>query len=164
MVEGAKSRKLLSLKESPQVVDLDQITSSKPQYQGVHFLTTSISPENEHHPFAESLAGKGNYMTFGDAKLIICMKLGDGSYYVAFGTYLPEDWVAQNSALAKDPAALREWILKEQLADWPELHRDLIKYSDGNFRPWPLVAMPKESIPWKTVPGVALIGDAAHCT
>ncbi|CAK3846950.1 related to tetracycline resistance from transposon Tn4351 Tn4400 [Lecanosticta acicola] len=140
------------------------ISPAKPQYQGVHFLTTSMSPRNEHYACASSLAGKGNYLAFGDAKNIICMKLGDGSYYVAFGTWLPENWVEENPVLAKDPTALRQWILDEHLADWPAVHRDLIKYSDANFRPWKLVSMPTDAIPWKTVPGVTLLGDAAHCT
>ena len=142
----------------------EQVTPAKPQYSGVHYLTTSIKPDNPFHSAAESLAGRGNYIACGEGKMVVAMQLGDGSYYIAAGVPLPENWTSENTALLEDPAALRQALLKDHLANWPEVHTDLIKHSDGPFRPWPLYAMPAHALPWERCPGVTLIGDAAHVT
>lgn len=101
-------------------------------------------------------------MAFGEGKQIVALKLGDGSYYIGAGLRLPENWSLENAAVLKDPSALRRSLLNDYFADWPQLHTDLIKHSDGDFYAWPLYAMPTESLSWRTVPGVTLIGDAAH--
>lgn len=103
-------------------------------------------------------------MSLGEGKMLCCMKLGDGTYYSGVGLKLPETWSADNAALLKDAPALRTHLVEEYYASWPQLHTDLIRHSDGNFHSWPLYAMPTDSLCWKTVPGVALIGDAAHVT
>ncbi|RMZ89521.1 hypothetical protein DV736_g3257, partial [Chaetothyriales sp. CBS 134916] len=123
----------------------DLITSFKPQYSGLHYLTTTVSPENPFHSAVFALAGQG-----------------DGSYYVGAGLHLPENWGSENAAVLKDPSAIRWWLLNDHFANWPQLHTNLIKHSDGEFYAWPLYALPSGSLSWSTVPGVTLIGDAAH--
>ena len=144
--------------------DGEQVTSAKPQYSGVHYLTTAIQPENPFHSSAVSLAGKGLYMALGDGKQILVVKLGDSSYQIGVGLRLQESWSSENAALLKDPSALRQSLLHDGFADWPQMHTDMIRHSDGDFRAWPLYAMPTKSLSWQTVPGVTLIGDAAHIT
>ena len=145
-------------------VDREKVTPAKPQYSGLHYLTTSIKPENPFHSSAVSLVGQGNYMAVGDGKQIAAQKLGDGSYYIAVGLRLPERWSSENAALLEDPSALRQSLLHDHFVDWPQVHTDLIKHSEGHFRAWPLYAMPTESLSWQAVPGITLIGDAAHVT
>ncbi|KIW99155.1 uncharacterized protein Z519_00818 [Cladophialophora bantiana CBS 173.52] len=140
------------------------VTSAKPQYSGLHYLTTTIDQQNPFHSIAVSLVGKGNYIAFGGGKQIVSLKLGDGSYYVGVGLRLPEEWSAENAAVLEDPKAIRRLLLNDYFADWPKMHTDLIEHSDGTFYAWPLYAMPTESLPWRTVPGVTLIGDAAHAS
>ncbi|KAF2470017.1 putative monooxygenase [Lindgomyces ingoldianus] len=140
------------------------VTSAKPQYSGIYYLTTAIQPESPFHSSVVSLAGNGLYMAIGDGKQIVILKLGDGSYYIGFGLRLPENWSSEQAALIKDSSALRQWLLSDGFADWPEAHTDVIRHSDGDFYVWPLYAMPTESLSWQTVPGVTLIGDAAHVT
>lgn len=138
------------------------VTSAKPQYSGLHYLTTTIKPEDPCHSAAVSLAGQGNYIALGEGKQIVALKLGDGSYHIGVGLRLPENWSSENAALLADPSALRRSLLNDHFANWPQLHTDLIKHSDGDLYAWPLYAMPIESLSWRTVPGVTLIGDAAH--
>ncbi|KAL9089770.1 MAG: hypothetical protein Q9165_005564 [Trypethelium subeluteriae] len=138
------------------------ITSAKPQYSGLHYLTTSIKVGNPLHAHAASLAGRGNYLAVGGEKQIATQKLGDDSYYVAIGLRLPENWSRENSALLEDSSSLRQSLLNEYFADWPQVHTNLIKHSEGDFHAWPLNAMPVDSLSWEAVPGVTLIGDAAH--
>lgn len=103
-------------------------------------------------------------MTLGDEKQILVVKLGGGSYQIAVGLRVPESWTSENAALLRDPSALRQSLLREDFADWPQVHTDIIRHSDGDFHAWPLYSMPTKSLSWQTVPGVTLIGDAAHLT
>ncbi|EME45619.1 hypothetical protein DOTSEDRAFT_34093 [Dothistroma septosporum NZE10] len=138
------------------------ITPHKPKYSGVTYLTTTLQPESPHYDVAASLAGRGNYISMGDRKMIIAMKLGSDAYYIAAGLHMPESWKNENAALVDDPAKLRQSIVENHFSDWPSKHTDLIKYSDGHFHIWPLYSLPKETMKWKSVPGVTLVGDAAH--
>ncbi len=104
------------------------------------------------------------YMALGDEKQILVVKLGDGSYQIGAGVRLPENWSSENAALLKDPLALRQSLLRDSFADWPQMHTDLIRHSDRDFRVWPLYSMPVQSLSWQAVAGVTLIGDAAHLT
>ena len=125
-------------------------------------MTTTMNPKNPFYSAAVSLAGQGNYIAFGKGKQLVVLKLGDGSYYVGVGLRLPEDWSSENAAVREDPSRLRRSLVDDHFADWPRLHTDLVKHSDGDLYAWPLYAMPTESLSWRTVPGVTLVGDAAH--
>lgn len=103
-------------------------------------------------------------MAFGEGKQISAQKLGDGSYDIAIGLRLPESWTSENAVLLEDPPALRQLLLSDYFIKWPQVHTDLITHSEGDFRAWPLYAMPTKSLSWQAVPGVTLIGDAAHVT
>lgn len=103
-------------------------------------------------------------MALGEGKQIVILKLGDGSYHIGAGLHLPESWGSEHAAHLQDPSALRQWLLRDGFADWPPVHTDMIRHSDGDFRAWPLYAMPTESLSWQAVPGITLIGDAAHVT
>lgn len=140
------------------------MTSAVPEYSGIHFLTTAIHPDNRFYLSAASLAGEGMYMALGDDKQLLVVKLGDGSYQVGVGLRLPQGWSSDNASLLKDPLTLRKWLAEGPFADWPKAHTDMIRHSDGDFLNWPLYAMPTEALSWQTVPGVALVGDAAHLT
>ena len=162
----SKARNLVSRASDAWVraTDSEKVTSAKPQYSGVHFLTTTISPKNPFHPTVVSLVGQGNYIAFGGGNQIVALKLGDGSYYIGVGLRLPEDWCSEHAAALRDPPALRQLLLNDYFANWPQLHTDLFEHSDEQFFAWPLYGMPTESLSWRTVPGVTLIGDAAHVT
>ncbi|KAF2725819.1 FAD/NAD(P)-binding domain-containing protein [Polychaeton citri CBS 116435] len=142
----------------------DKVTSAKPQYSGLYYLTCSIKPENSFHSSATSLVGQGNYLSLGNGKQIGAQKLGEGSYYIAIDLRLPESWSSENAALLKDPAAPKRSLLDDFFFDWAQINTDLIKHADGDFRAWPLYAVPTESLSWQTVAGVTLLGDAAHVT
>ena len=136
------------------------MTTAKPQYSGLHYLTATVGPGNQDHSSAATLAGQGNYMAVGNGNMLAVQKLGSG-YYIAAGLHLPEGW-SRESALQVDSLALRQSLVQDNFASWPQVHKDLIIHSEGDLRAWPLYAMPIESLSWQTVPGITLIGDAAH--
>lgn len=108
------------------------------------------------------MAGTGNYMSMGRHHLVAAMRLGDRSYYTFAGLSLPESWKSDNAALLEDPEALRRKLVTEYFSDWSKTNTDLVAHSDGEFYIWPLYGLAAEEMEWQTVPGVALVGDAAH--
>jgi len=52
-------------------------------------------------------------------------------------------------------------LLSDFYADWSEEHKDLIRHAT-DLRAWPLYSLSTEDMGWKSVPGVTLVGDAAH--
>ena len=126
------------------------------------YLTTNIHPGNPHYAPAESLAGRGNYIAMGDRRMIVTMKLGSGAYYIAVGLWMSEQYKNDNAAILDDPDKLRQAIVEEHFTNWPNIHTDLIRHSDGHFHIWPLYSLPTDAMDWKSIPGVTLIGDAAH--
>jgi 2-polyprenyl-6-methoxyphenol hydroxylase-like FAD-dependent oxidoreductase len=110
----------------------------------------------------EAMAGTGNYMSMGGRRVVAAMRLGDRSYYTFAGLSLPESWKSDNAALLNDPEALRSTLVTKYFSDWSKTNTDLIAHSDGEFYTWPLYGVSAEDMEWQTVPGIALIGDAAH--
>jgi 2-polyprenyl-6-methoxyphenol hydroxylase-like FAD-dependent oxidoreductase len=140
-----------------------QLTFAQPYYQGILFLTSNISTKNEHYSVPQGLAGDGNMMLLGNGEAIFIFRLFDGSYYVGVAIRVPEQWRKDNAALLDDPNKMRQELVT-RFADWPESQTNIIKYSDAGFHAWAQYSLAPEDISWKSVPGVTLIGDAAHLT
>jgi 2-polyprenyl-6-methoxyphenol hydroxylase-like FAD-dependent oxidoreductase len=131
------------------------VTPAKPLYSGLCYLQAIFGPEDELYEYLVSRAGKGMFGGMGSGKQIIAQNLGDGSYNVYIGLRLPEDWERP------EDAELRDSLLQNEFADWsPELRNILAQCK--SFHSWRLWAMEPHELSWETVPGIALIGDAAH--
>lgn len=131
------------------------VTSAKPLYSGLCYLQANFGPEDALYEYLVSKAGKGTFGGMGSGKQILTMNLGDGSYHAYIGLRLPEDWERP------EPAELRDSLLQNEFADWcPELRNILAQCK--SFHSWRLYAMEPDELSWQTVPGIALIGDAAH--
>lgn len=161
MVESEAFGELLLIMILTTSSNCEQITSAKPQYSGLHFLETSILSTSEYYLTISARVGTGSYMGMGSGKQIAAQRNGNGSYKIYIGLRLPEHWSKEDANLVNGPA-LRSKLIEEDFSDWAHDLTDCIKYSEGQFRAWPLYAMPIESLSWRSVPGVTLIGDAAH--
>ena len=133
-----------------------------PKFAGRYYLTSNISPQSPFHATVEGKVQNGNYMRMGGRRVVAAMRLGDRSYYTFAGLTLPESWKRDNAALMNDPDALRRELVTKYFADWSEANTDLITNSDGDFYAWALYGIPADQVEWPTVPGITLIGDAAH--
>lgn len=102
-------------------------------------------------------------MSFGDQKSIAAQRMGDESYSVLLAVPLPDDSAVKGDLIER-PTELREWLLQDVYADWAGINTDIVRHSDVIFGLWPLYGLPKEALSWETVPGLTLIGDAAHLT
>ena len=134
------------------------VTSAQPLYSGFCYLQSTIGPEDELYEYLVSKANKGIYVGMGQGKQIVAQNLGDGTYNSYMGLRMPENWVRPASN-----AGLRDSLLQGEFASWHPDLKNILAHCKF-FHTWRLWAMEPHEICWQTVPGVALIGDAAHAS
>lgn len=134
------------------------------------FLEGYISHSNPKYNDALRSAQSGAAIAVSANSVLAVQQMSDRSYRVYLGIKAPRSSVQPGGEL--DPAKTeesREVLLNKYYKDFaPEL-RDYIQAAEGPFRPWTLNRLnpdsfAPESAAWKHVPGVVLIGDAAHLT
>lgn len=127
------------------------------------FIEGRISYKNPSYAAAVETSGPGNMMAVGHGRSLGVQQVSDKSYRLYLGMKAAED-VTRNTLQLADTEGSREKLLNspEFFGDFaPEL-KQFISDAEGPFRPWPLYRMPVSSMSWARVPGVTLIGDAAH--
>lgn len=113
----------------------------------------------------EAMAGKGCMIIMGDGKHMFNSRQGDGHYRVDIGLCESEDFATCGQVDLTDYVAAKDFLLQEKYfgSYSPEM-QDVIRESDGPFRPWLMYYMPTEYLNWTALPDVTLIGDTAHVT
>jgi 2-polyprenyl-6-methoxyphenol hydroxylase-like FAD-dependent oxidoreductase len=88
--------------------------------------------------------------------------MGHGGKHIHLGASLrvPQDWTVSSGVDWSDAPAAREALLKE-FADWSTGLTDLIRDCDDTIVPRLIYALPTGHS-WERIPGVTLLGDAAH--
>jgi 2-polyprenyl-6-methoxyphenol hydroxylase-like FAD-dependent oxidoreductase len=136
------------------------LSSATPDYCGLSFVETHLSDVDKVHPELSALVGPGTVYAFGEGKGIIAQRNGDGGIRVYVALHAEENWVRTDVVDANDPAATRARLL-DLFADWAPNMRQLIADSEDRQVPRPVYALPVGH-EWARVPGVTLVGDAAH--
>jgi 2-polyprenyl-6-methoxyphenol hydroxylase-like FAD-dependent oxidoreductase len=134
------------------------VSNSVPEYCGISYVELHLSDVNERHPKLAALIGPGMFMALGDNKAL----LGHGGKHVHLGASLrvPEDWTVKSGVDWSDAPVARDILLKE-FADWSTELKDLIRNCDDAIVPRLIYALPIGHS-WPRLPGVTLLGDAAH--
>ncbi|GAB3891777.1 FAD-dependent monooxygenase [Kibdelosporangium lantanae] len=135
------------------------LTPVKPGYTGITIVEMRLTDAVAKHPDALALTGLGTFFVLSDNRYIG----GHGGSTIAFGCGLrvPENWVADSGIDWSDPESARAGLLRE-FPDWASAATDLIRECDDNaIWPRPIYALPT-GLTWERVPGVTLVGDAAH--
>jgi len=102
-------------------------------------------------------------MALGSGKNIIAQRMGSESYNIYAALPLAEHWSkAPDNARLLHSQDIRQHLVQTYYADWAKDLTDLITLSDGDWHSWPLHTLPAEALAWQSVPGVTLVGDAAH--
>src|SRR5205807_4804178 len=97
---------------------------------------------------------------FSEGKGIIGQRNGDGGIRVYIALRADENWVRTDVVDPGDPAGTRARLLG-LFADWAPAIRRLIADSEDRLVPRPIYALPVGH-EWARVPGVTLLGAAAH--
>jgi 2-polyprenyl-6-methoxyphenol hydroxylase-like FAD-dependent oxidoreductase len=136
------------------------LSDAQPLYLGVSFAETHLLDVDRRHPESATLAGSGSMMALADEKGLLTHRGSDGGITVAIALKTLEDRYMSDAIDFHDIAATREWFLSF-FSDWDERLRALIAESDTGFTARPLYTLPIGHR-WERVPGVTLLGDAAH--
>lgn len=131
------------------------LTDAAPRHAGVNYVEGGIPDPG---PELVARLGRGSLMAIGEGRLLGTQRVRDGSYRVHYACRTPADWLA--TIPLDDPAQTRV-ALRELLAGWaPELIA-LIDACVGGFEGRSAFTVPA-GVTWAPVPGVTLVGDAAH--
>lgn len=134
------------------------LSQAKPGYVGTTFIETYLSDADVRHPGSAEAVGGGAFFAMAPGQGIFAHREPDGVLHTYVALRKPMTWVSEIEAA--DPAtALR--LVASEFEGWAPALTALI--TDGETDPVlrPIHALPPDSR-WPRVPGVTLIGDAAH--
>jgi 2-polyprenyl-6-methoxyphenol hydroxylase-like FAD-dependent oxidoreductase len=129
------------------------LSAAVPVYSGLSFVEAHLSDVDEQHPAVAALVGPGSMFALAGGKGLIAQRNGGGRIRV---------YAAVKN---EDPAAVTDLAdrvrLLEVFADFAAGLRALVEESEDALIPRPIHALPAGHR-WDRVPGVTLLGDAAH--
>ncbi|MFI2643987.1 FAD-dependent oxidoreductase [Streptomyces sp. NPDC018610] len=134
------------------------VSTARPVYTGVSFVEVDLHDADVRHPVAAETVGGGFFFALGAGRGFLAHREPDGSLHVYVALRAPEDWL--DGIDFTDAGAAKEHVL-EHFADWDKSLRSLVADADGALVPRRIHALPVGHR-WDRVPGVTLVGDAAH--
>lgn len=134
------------------------VSTATPEYAGVSFIEVDHRDADERHPVPASIVGAGMLFALAPGRGMLAHREPDGSLHTYLALTVPRDWVDGVDWADADKAKA---ALLDEFADWAPQLRTLITDADGALTPRAINALPVEHR-WGRVPGVTLLGDAAH--
>ncbi|GLY83193.1 FAD-dependent oxidoreductase [Actinoallomurus iriomotensis] len=137
------------------------LTDAAPEHLGVCFLDARYDDVDRAHPEIAALVGDGHlFVNDGNGRGLILQRNGNAVIrgYLAFRA--PLDWPARQGVDVRYRASVSAYLLRE-FGHWSADLRRAITEIDGSYVPRSFAGLPAP-LTWDRVPGVTLIGDAAH--
>ncbi|MFB7114661.1 FAD-dependent oxidoreductase [Streptomyces sp. NPDC056190] len=134
------------------------LSPAKPAYTGISFVETDLLDADTRHPGSAALLGDGFFICLGEQRGFLAHRETDGSLHVYTALKAAEDWI--DTIDFGDSTAARAAVLSH-FDGWDDDLRALIAKADGALVPRRIHALPVGHR-WDHVPGVTLLGDAAH--
>lgn len=137
------------------------LTDARPVHIGQNAVEIGIPDIDRTHPDLAAMVGRGNYWVLGDGQSLAAQRNGDGRVRIGLSFYnTGEDWFATSGIPFDDPAAARARLI-ELFSGWDARFTALIAACDDVVVPRSLTTLPV-GLTWASMPGVTLVGDAAH--
>ncbi|QBD75139.1 FAD-dependent monooxygenase [Ktedonosporobacter rubrisoli] len=136
------------------------LSGEQPIYAGISFIETHLLDAGVRHPELAALVGRGSMFALSDEKGLLAHNDGKNciTLYIALKT--SEPWETASGSGAHHPQAIKRDLLKH-FSNWDARLRALIVESEDELLPRHIYALPVGHH-WERVPGVTLLGDAAH--
>ncbi|HEY3710661.1 MAG TPA: NAD(P)/FAD-dependent oxidoreductase [Amycolatopsis sp.] len=136
------------------------VTPEEPVHSGANAVSLNIPAIDRDHPALSERVGRGSLMVIGVNRALSAQRSGDGSVRVNLTVRGGEDWFSTSGIPFDDPAAARA-ALKQLYADWSPDFVELVDAATGPMMQVRVAALPV-GLSWENVPGVTVLGDAAH--
>jgi 2-polyprenyl-6-methoxyphenol hydroxylase-like FAD-dependent oxidoreductase len=136
------------------------VSDAKPVYAGLSFVELSLEDADARHPVGAALVGSGLMFALGEGKGFLAHRDPDGSLHVYVALRADSDWATSGEIDFADVDKAKAALL-ELFADWHQDLRGFVADAEGELTPRPIHALPVGHR-WDRVPGVTLLGDAAH--
>ncbi|MEU9187178.1 NAD(P)/FAD-dependent oxidoreductase [Streptomyces sp. NPDC048484] len=133
------------------------VSDAKPVYTGVSFVETDLFEAETRHPRSTAVVGGGFFIALGHERGFLAHRETDGSLHVYTALKADEDWL--DTIDFTDHAAAKAAVLA-RFEGWDESLRGLVSDAE-TITPRHVHALPVGHR-WDRVPGVTLLGDAAH--
>ncbi|WP_158895434.1 FAD-dependent oxidoreductase [Amycolatopsis anabasis] len=133
------------------------VSDAKPAYTGISFVETDLVDADTRHPRSAAVIGGGFFIALGNERGVLAHRETDGSLHVYTALKIDEGWL--DTVEFTDPATAKAAVLAH-FAGWDERLRGLVADAD-TITPRRIHALPVGHR-WDRVPGVTLLGDAAH--
>ena len=134
------------------------LSEAKPAYVGTSFIETYLFDSDTRYKASAEAVGGCTLMAIAPGKGILAHREANGVLHTYVALNKPEDWIARIDF--SDPVTALARVAEEFDGWAPELTA-LITESETDPVPRPIHALPVEHR-WDRVPGVTLLGDAAH--
>ncbi|AJC61605.1 NAD(P)/FAD-dependent oxidoreductase [Streptomyces sp. 769] len=134
------------------------LSDAQPAYTGVTFVEAHFDDVDRRFPAIAARAGQGAMWAKAGCLSLMAQRNAGDHLRVYIGFRGPLDW-HQGIDLA-DTEAVRAHLLG-MFEGFDEGLRDLMRHNDGAFVNRPVFVLPVPHT-WNRIPGVTLLGDAAH--
>ena len=134
------------------------LSEAKPAYVGTSFIETYLFDSDTRYKASAETVGGCTLMAIAPGKGILAHREANGALHTYVALNKSEDWIARIDF--SDPVAALACVAEEFDGWAPELTA-LITDGETDPVPRPIHALPVEHR-WARVPGVTLLGDAAH--
>ncbi|MGW2027018.1 FAD-dependent oxidoreductase [Streptomyces decoyicus] len=134
------------------------LSDAQPAYSGITMVEARFDDVDHRHPGIARLVGRGTMSAKAGHRSLVLQRNSNGHVraYITFRG--PQDW---HSGLdLADTEAVRARLLA-QYQGWDESLLDILRGNEGGFINRPMHVLPVPHT-WQRVPGVTLLGDAAH--
>jgi 2-polyprenyl-6-methoxyphenol hydroxylase-like FAD-dependent oxidoreductase len=136
------------------------VSSATPAYCGVSFVELHLGDVARRYPASAAVLGEGMMFALGDDKGLLSHRHPDGSACVYVGLRVPEAWTVSLGVDRSGAPAARAALLRH-FEGWSAELQGLIQNCDDEMVARRIHALPVDHA-WARVPGVTLLGDAAH--
>jgi 2-polyprenyl-6-methoxyphenol hydroxylase-like FAD-dependent oxidoreductase len=133
-------------------------SEAQPAYVGVTFIETYLFDSDTHHKPSAEAVGSGSLFALAPGKGIQAHREPNGTLHTYVALNKPEGWIAGIDF--SDKATALAYVAKE-FDGWAPALTALLTDGETDPVPRPIYALPVEHR-WNRVPGVTLLGDAAH--
>ena len=134
------------------------VSAATPAYTGISFVEFDLPEAATRHPACAELVGGGMFISLGGERGILAHSEPDGSLHIYAAVKAGADWV---DTIDFTDAEAAKRALPAEFEGWDTRLRALIEGAEGPFVPRLINALPVGHR-WRRVPGVTLLGDAAH--